>query len=58
MTRRLHDVPLERIAVEHYLFDLEYPVEKVSEIFEMDEDLVQKIHDGYKRYTLSMGGIK
>lgn len=58
MTRKLHDVPLEQIAVEHYLFDLEYPVEKVSEIFGMEEDLVQEIHDNYRKYILPTGGIR
>lgn len=48
MTRKLYDVPLEQIAVEHYLFDLGYPVETVSEIFGMDEDLVREVHDNYK----------
>lgn len=48
MTRTLIDTPLKRIAVEHYLFDLEYSVEKVSEIFGMSEDAVKKIHDDYK----------
>lgn len=48
MTRTLIDTSLEQVAVEHYLFDLEYSVEKVSEIFGMSEDTVKKIHDDYK----------
>lgn len=52
MTRKLYDVPLERIAVEHYLFDLGYPPEKVSEIFGMDEEPIRKIYDNYKRTIL------
>lgn len=52
MTHKLHDVPIERIAVEHYLFDLECPPEKVSEIFGMDEEFVRKIYDDYKRTIL------
>lgn len=48
MTRALIDIQLEQIAVEHYLFDLEYPAEKVSEIFNMSEDTVRKIRDDYK----------
>lgn len=51
MIRRLKDVPLDRIAIEHYLFDLGYPTEKVSEIFGMDEKLVGKIYDDYRRYV-------
>lgn len=52
MTRKLHDMPLERVAVEHYLFDLGYPVEKVSEIFGFDEKTVRTIYDDYKKYIL------
>ena len=52
MTRKLVDVPLERIAVQHYLFDLGYSVEKVSEIFGMGEDTVREIHDSYKEAFL------
>lgn len=48
MTRTLIDIPLGRIAVEHYLFDLGYSVEKVSEIFDMSENTVRKIHDDYE----------
>ena len=58
MTRRCSDAAIERIAVEHYLFDLHYPVEKVSEIFGMDEDLVRKIHDDYKKYILPTGDVE
>lgn len=52
MTRKLNDVPLSTIGVEHYLFDLEYPVEKVSEIYDMDEESVRKIYLDYKKHTL------
>lgn len=48
MARTLIDIPMERIAVEHYLFDLGYSVEKTSEIFGMNEDAVRKIHDDYR----------
>nr|UVM85696.1 MAG: hypothetical protein [Bacteriophage sp.] len=58
MTRRLNDIPLETIAVEHYLFDLAYPIEKVSEIFDMDEDSVRKIYRDYERSTLLTRSIK
>ena len=50
--RKLTDVNLERLVVEHYLFDLEYPVEKVSEILDMDEESVRKISDDYRRLIL------
>lgn len=58
MTRRLIDMPVERIAVEHYLFDLEYPPEKVSEIFGMDEEDVRKVHDDYVKFILPTRRIK
>lgn len=53
MTRRLQDVPLEQIAIEHYLFDLGQSVEKTAEIFELDEGYVRKIHDNYKKAFLT-----
>ena len=52
MTRKLNDTPLKKICVEHYLFDLGYPVEKVSEICDMDEESVRKIYNDYKKYIL------
>lgn len=52
MMRKLTDIPLEKIAVEHYLFDLECSVEQVSKIFDMSEDAVRKIHDDYKAVSL------
>lgn len=50
MTHKLSDVPIERLMVEHYLFDLGYPIETVSEISGMDEESVRKIYDDYKKY--------
>lgn len=41
---KLNDVPLERLLVEHYLFDLGQSVEKTAEIFDMDEETVRQIH--------------
>lgn len=58
MTRKLNDVPLETVGVEHYLFDLGLPVEKVSEIYEMDEESVRKIYSDYRKYTLQTRNIK
>lgn len=52
MTRKLSDVPLETVGVEHYLFDLGYSIEKVGEIYGMDEESVRKIHDDHEKYTL------
>lgn len=44
MIHKLSDVPLERLAVEHYLFDLGQSVEKTAEILDMDEEKVRRIH--------------
>jgi hypothetical protein len=52
MTRKLHDVQIERVMAEHYLFDLDQPVKKTAEILAMDEDYVRKIHDDYVRFIL------
>ena len=41
---KLIDVPLDRLLVEHYLFDLDQSVEKTAEILNMDEDTVRRIH--------------
>lgn len=51
MTHKLNDVPIERLMVEHYLFDLGCPIETVSEISGMDEESVRKIYDDYRKYT-------
>lgn len=58
MTRKLSDVPLETVCVEHYLFDLGYPIEKVSEIYDMDEESVRKIYDDYQKYETTIRRIK
>lgn len=44
MTRKLNDVPIERLIVEHYLFDLDQSVEKTAEILNMGEDTVRRVH--------------
>ena len=41
---KLNDVPLDRILIEHYLFDLDQSVEKTAEILDMDEDTVRRVH--------------
>lgn len=58
MTRKLNDVPIERLMVEHYLFDLGCPIETVCEISGMDRELVRKIYDDYKRYTSVKASVK
>lgn len=49
MTGRLHDIPVDQIMTEHYLFDLGQSVEKTAEILDKDEEYVRKIHDDYMR---------
>lgn len=44
MTRKLYDVPIERLVVEHYLFDLGQSVEKTAEILNMDENTIRQVH--------------
>lgn len=58
MTRKLSDVPLETAGVEHYLFDLGYPIERVSEIYDMDEESVRKIYDDRQKYETTIRRIK
>jgi hypothetical protein len=41
---KLYDVPLDRLLIEHYLFDLNQSVEKTAEILNMDEDTVRQVH--------------
>lgn len=58
MTRKLHDVQIERVIAEHYLFDLDQPVEKTAEILDMDEDYIRKVHDDYVRFIMPTRSIK
>lgn len=58
MTHKLHDVSIEHLAVEHYLFDLDQSVEKTAEILDMDEEHVRKIHDDYMKLTTTGRIIK
>lgn len=44
MKHKLTDIPLDRILIEHYLFDLGQSVEKTAEILDMDEETVRRIH--------------
>lgn len=52
MTRKLYDVSLERALAEHYLFDLGYPVTKVSKILDMDEAYVRDVYEDRVRLTI------
>lgn len=58
MTHKLHDVPVEQLEVEHYLFDLDQSVEKTAEILDMDEEYVREIHDDYMKLTTPIRSIK
>lgn len=52
MTRKLYGVDLEQAMTEHYLFDLGYPVVKVSEILDMDEAYVRDVYEARARLTI------
>lgn len=52
MTHKLYDVSLEQAMAEHYLFDLGYPVAKVSEILDMDETYVRGVYETRARLTI------
>lgn len=56
MTHELSDIPLTTELVEHYLFDLGYPVEKVSEIVDIDKETVEEIYEARIRYTIPTRG--
>ncbi len=56
MTCKLHDVSIERLLVEHYLFDLNQSVEKTAEILSMDEDRVREIFNNYMKFIMPTGG--
>ena len=47
---KLNDIPLDRLLIEHYLFDLGQSVEKTAEILDMDEDTVRRIHQESSRF--------
>lgn len=52
MTRNVYDVGLEQAMAEHYLFDLGYPVAKVSEILDMNEAWVRGVYEARARLTI------
>ena len=52
MTRKLYDVSLEQVMAEHYLFDLGYPIAKVSEILDMSEAYVRDVYEARTRLTI------
>nr|UVX49630.1 MAG: hypothetical protein [Bacteriophage sp.] len=58
MTHTLKDVPIDQLVVEHYLFDLGYPIETVSEISGMDRESVRKIYDDRQKYETLTRKIK
>lgn len=41
---KLTDIPLDQLLIEHYLFDLDQPVEKTAEILGMDKETVRRVH--------------
>ena len=52
MTRKLYDVSLDQAMAEHYLFDLGYPVAKVSEVLDMDEAYVRDVYESRARLAI------
>lgn len=52
MEHKLTEIPIEQLVVEHYLFDLGCPVEKVSEILDEDENHVKEIYKNHVRLTM------
>lgn len=58
MTRTLKDVSIDRLIVEHYLFDLEQSVEKTAEILDKDEEYVREIYDNYVKFIMPIGRHK
>lgn len=50
MTHTLKDISIDRIMVEHYIFDLGQTVEKTAEILDMDEEKVRRIHQESSRF--------
>lgn len=42
--RKLNNIPLDQLLIEHYLFDLDQSVEKTAEILDMDENTVRQVH--------------
>nr|UVM90676.1 MAG: hypothetical protein [Bacteriophage sp.] len=58
MTHTLKDVSIDQLLIEHYLFDLGYPIETVSEISGMDRESVRKIYDDRQKYETQTRRIK
>lgn len=58
MTGTLKDIPIETLLVEHYLFDLGYPIETVCEISGMDRRFVRKTYDDYRKYEKAIRRAK
>lgn len=57
MTHKLSDIPLMTTLVEHYLFDLGLPVDKVAEVAGMDGDYVRDIYEQASRLRTSHIGV-
>lgn len=47
---KLIDVPLTRLLIEHYLFELGQSVEKTAEILDMDEKTVRRVHQESSKF--------
>lgn len=58
MTHTLKDIPIEQLMVEHYLFDLGYPIETVCKVSGMSREFVRKIYDDLQKTGLTKRSIK
>ena len=54
----LHGVPVEQVAAEYYMFELNQTIEKTAEILELDEEYVRKVHDDYMKFITAGGYTK
>ena len=49
----LHNIPIEQVAAEYYLFELGQTIDKTAEILELDEEFVRKVHGDYQRFIMA-----
>lgn len=43
MKSKMSEIPTEQLLIEHYLFDLDQPVEKTAEILDIDKNTVRQV---------------
>nr|UVX95722.1 MAG: hypothetical protein [Bacteriophage sp.] len=52
MTRKPEHASIDRLMVEHYLFDLGQSIEKTAEILGKDEKYVRESYDNHIKFTM------